>query len=806
MADKKITELPNITGADLANADEFAVVDITASQTKAITFGELKTAVGTDFVSKSGSTMTGSLVLNADPTASLQAASKQYVDTIAAAGLHYHDPCRVESSSNLTVTYNNGTAGVGATLTNNSTQVALALDGVTLSSGNRVLVKGQTAQAQNGVYTVTNTGSGSTNWVLTRATDADSYGPSDPDSFGQGDAFFVEEGNTGAGNLDVMNTVGVITFGTTAIVFVNVSASAIYSAGTGVTLTGTQFSIGQAVATTSTPTFGNTTINGTATVDGLTVANTGVPVILIQDTDGTNQKTFLQQSNGANIISAQDGVSHGRTLIKSYNGTNTVERLRVDANGDISFYEDTGTTAKFFWDSSAESLGIGTSSPTSHLEIRGSSGGNGKQLRLSTGSTTYWDLGRSASNGNFEITEDSGDTYFVIDKTSGNVGIGTSSPTGRTEIADNGSVNDRLLYLNSSGGLSQGQTGPFYGLYSDIRSNNNATAAYGGYFKGTGVIGLSYGVFSETAQGASTRDSIAVYGNATVNSGATNHRSNRTLGSGPVAGVYATTTTTGTSMTAQTTALHALNATVYGSEAYGAWIETTAGPTTVVPMKVAHDGSEIMRIDSSGSVGIGTSSPSEKLDVTGNIAVSGVVDGVDISARDSVLTSTTTTANAALPKAGGTMTGDLDFDDGIKANFGDSNDLQIFHSLGNSFVQDAGEGDLFIAGSNAVRIVNSNASETYATFNLNSGVDLYHDNTLRFQTSSTGISVAGNVFVTGTVDGRDIATNIPASLGTAGQVLTVNSGATATEWADASGGGGGGITTGKAIAMAMVFG
>ena len=356
MADKKITELPNITGADLANADEFAVVDITASQTKAITFGELKTAVGTDFVSKSGSTMTGSLVLNADPTASLQAASKQYVDTIAAAGLHYHDPCRVESSSNLTVTYNNGTAGVGATLTNNSTQVALALDGVTLSSSNRVLVKGQTAQAQNGVYTVTNTGSGSTNWVLTRATDADSYGPSDPDSFGQGDAFFVEEGNTGAGNLDVMNTVGVITFGTTAIVFVNVSASAVYSAGTGVTLTGTQFSIGQAVATTSTPTFGDTTINGTATVDGLTVANTGIPQVLIQDLDGTNQRTFYKQSNGATLIISQDGTSHGRTLIQSYNGTDIVNRLKADVNGDISFYEDTGTTAKLTWDASAESL------------------------------------------------------------------------------------------------------------------------------------------------------------------------------------------------------------------------------------------------------------------------------------------------------------------------------------------------------------------------------------------------------------------------------------------------------------------
>ena len=55
---------------------------------------------------------------------------------------------------------------------------------------------------------------------------------------------------------------------------------------------------------------------------------------------------------------------------------------------------------------------------------------------------------------------------------------------------------------------------------------------------------------------------------------------------------------------------------------------------------------------------------------------------------------------------------------------------------------------------------------------------------------SGGIDVTGNITVSGTVDGRDIATNIPSSLGTAGQVLTVNSGATAAEWADAGGGGG----------------
>jgi hypothetical protein len=183
----------------------------------------------------------GDLTLVQDPTSNLQAATKQYVDTIAAAGLHYHDPVRVEQEGNLSATYSNGTAGVGATLTNNSTQAALTIDGVALSLNDRVLIYEQTNGYENGVYTVTNVGSASTNWVLTRATDADSYAPSDPDSLGQGDAFFVLEGTAGAGELYVMNTEGSITFGTTNITFTQVAATAVYTAGTGLTLTGTEF-------------------------------------------------------------------------------------------------------------------------------------------------------------------------------------------------------------------------------------------------------------------------------------------------------------------------------------------------------------------------------------------------------------------------------------------------------------------------------------------------------------------------------------------------------------------------------------
>jgi hypothetical protein len=82
-------------------------------------------------------------------------------------------PCLVATTSNLTATYSNGTNGVGATLTNSGTQAALTLDGITLAAGNRVLVKDQTTALQNGIYTVTNIGSSSTNWILTRATDYD---------------------------------------------------------------------------------------------------------------------------------------------------------------------------------------------------------------------------------------------------------------------------------------------------------------------------------------------------------------------------------------------------------------------------------------------------------------------------------------------------------------------------------------------------------------------------------------------------------------------------------------------------------
>lgn len=87
------------------------------------------------------------------------------------------------TTANMSAVYDNGTAGVEATLTNSGTQAAFTVDGVTPSASSRVLVKDQSTPAQNGIYTLTTIGSDSTNWVLTRALDADTFGELCVDKF-----------------------------------------------------------------------------------------------------------------------------------------------------------------------------------------------------------------------------------------------------------------------------------------------------------------------------------------------------------------------------------------------------------------------------------------------------------------------------------------------------------------------------------------------------------------------------------------------------------------------------------------------
>jgi len=126
------------------------------------------------------------------------------------------------------------------------------------------------------------------------------------------------------------------------------------------------------LATTST----GIDVTGTVVADGLTVAgdiaiNDGSPTLSLTDTDGTNQILSVSEANGSAYYVSQNNTTHGNHFFRSSDGTNTYNLMKLAAGGDVSFYEDTGTTAKFFWDASAESLGIGTSSPTNTLSVTG---------------------------------------------------------------------------------------------------------------------------------------------------------------------------------------------------------------------------------------------------------------------------------------------------------------------------------------------------------------------------------------------------------------------------------------------------
>ena len=232
---------PTLTGTN------FTAIPNAALSNSSVTIGSTSVALGATATTLAGLT---SVTLTQDPTLALQAATKQYVDTVASTGIHFHEPVRVESPVNLTATYNNGTAGVGATLTNAGAQAALVIDDVTLNVADRVLIYQQTTQTQNGIYVVTSVGSGSTNWILTRASDANTFVSASPDGLSEGSTVFVQQGTTGAGTTYTCNTPGTITFGTTNITFAEISSAQIYSAGTGLTLTGTVFSLTSPVATT----------------------------------------------------------------------------------------------------------------------------------------------------------------------------------------------------------------------------------------------------------------------------------------------------------------------------------------------------------------------------------------------------------------------------------------------------------------------------------------------------------------------------------------------------------------------------
>lgn len=271
--------------------------------------------------------------------------------------------------------------GVGATLTNAGANAAISIDGIALASTNRVLVQGQTNQFENGVYTVTTVGNGSTAWVLTRATDEDTYSPTQTTALGYGDYFFVQEGSSYAGSSYVLTApVGEILFGLTNIAFSQFSAAGSYTAGNGIAITGTTISAntdgittdivgGNIVVKTSanltTPNIGdatfssltwNTLSNGNVSANNLSISS--IANITLDLTVGANIQangTISANANvsGLNLTTTGNVHASGNVLANNVNAntlitvpTANVSNIVNAGNVDIT-NALTGNTANF---------------------------------------------------------------------------------------------------------------------------------------------------------------------------------------------------------------------------------------------------------------------------------------------------------------------------------------------------------------------------------------------------------------------------------------------------------------------------
>ena len=235
------------------------------------------------------------------PAQATDAVTKAYVDGVKQA-LDIKDSVRVGSQSNLNATYNNGTSGVGATLTA-SGNGAVSIDSTNLTSGDRVLVKAQTDGKQNGIYSVTTVGDVSNPFVLTRTTDADSAAEVTGGMF-----TFVEEGSDADAGFVLSNITGSASIGTDSLTLTQFSGAGSVTAGNGLSKSGNTLAVN---------------------VDDVTIE---------LNSDTARLKGVSALPEGVLLYGANGGSSFASLSIGTYDSTNSVGQvLQVGANGTIAW-------------------------------------------------------------------------------------------------------------------------------------------------------------------------------------------------------------------------------------------------------------------------------------------------------------------------------------------------------------------------------------------------------------------------------------------------------------------------------------
>lgn len=462
-----------------------------------------------------GSTMTGNLILNGDPTLPLQAATKEYVDSLAA-GLTPIAAVVYASTGAYTATYNNGASGVGATLTNATTQAAFSIDSNTPSVNDRVLIKDQAAPAQNGIYTVTTVGDGSHNWVLTRATDYDTTA-----KIKTGTYTVASAGTVNAGNLFIMTTSGTITVGTTAIVW------SLFSSASSISVTAPLTKVGNVIGLTTplAATYGGTgvsnsnniTLGGDLTTGGaftttpanpLTFTTTGATNVTLPTTGTLVNTAVTTLSSLASIGIITTAVWNASLISPTYGGTGINNGSSTITLGGNLTFSGAHTTTFTVTGNTALTL------PTSGTVMVGSN--NLSELTNTTTARSNLGLGTAATHAATDFLLAANNLSDVANASTSrtNLGLGTMATQNASAVAITGGtlsgvtitsprIVTGLLDANGNNMITFGPTG---GATSYIEIDNSVGGGTAIVARGPGngnltLYGQNGGVVNAISQG-----------------------------------------------------------------------------------------------------------------------------------------------------------------------------------------------------------------------------------------------------------------------------------------------------------------
>jgi len=441
-------------------------------------------------------------------------------------------------------------SGVGATLTNSGTQAALIVDGITLSATNRVMVRLQTNGFENGVYTVTNVGSGATNWVLTRATDSNQVNPSDPAGLGTGDYYFTQEGVINAGDSHVLTTEpNTMIIGYTTLTYTQFSGSVDYVGGTNISVVGQTISVTGAIAATNggtgtaTVTTGDT-LYGSATNTWSKLAKGAAYKALVMNGAGTLPEWNAIALNQSGSVSGALPATNGGTGLSSYTLGDTI--YSSAANTLIALPGNTTTTKKYLIQtgtgaaSAAPAWGTIVGADVSG-NISGSAGSVANALTLGTYLTGTSYNGSAAVTAAVDATSTNTVSKVVARDSSGNFAAGTitaalsgNATTATTATNTAGGGANQISYNTAAGTTSYivapttaatylNWTGSAF-AYSALSlpnaltiNNGGAGGASGSTFNGSSALTISYntvGAPSTGGTGATGTWGISISGNA----------------------------------------------------------------------------------------------------------------------------------------------------------------------------------------------------------------------------------------------------------------------------------------------------